>query len=521
MKMSKQTVGLFLGPALFFLIFLLSPAQGLSREGQNMGAVAILMATWWLTEAVPIPVTSLLPLVLYPVLNILPSSSVAPNYTNHLIFLFIGGFLMATTIQKWNLHKRIALSIILIVGTNPYLILLGFMIATAFLAMWISNTATAMMILPIAMAVVIQLSQKASYKGEQGPVAQEMTLKSFGSVLMLGVAYSASIGGVGTLIGTPPNIVFAGFVKELFPAAPEIGFLQWMKVGVPIVIIFLPISWLVLAKFASPISLKDFQFGDGKSSREIIKKELNNLGPMSYQESMVALIFVLTVLLWVFRAPINLGTVKIPGWSQLFPTSQANFFHDATVAMFTGLLPFFIPSNWKKREFLLDWETAVKGIPWGTVFLFGGGFAMASGFTETGLGEWMGNGLAGFQGFSALALILIVTIFSKCLTEVISNTATATMLMPILGATALAMQIHPFFLMIPATLSASFAFMLPVATPPNAIVFGSGWITMGQMAKTGLILNILAVIVLTLLSYLSLIYLMGLDLGVMPDWARV
>ena len=513
----RQNIGIIAGLLLFFIILLLPPLEGLKPEGQRMAAVAALMAVWWVTEAIPIPAPALIPLALFPLLKILPSKAVAPNYTNHLIFLFIGGFLLAAAIQKWNLHKRIALNIIRIVGTNPYNLILGFMIATGFLAMWISNTATAMMMLPIAMAVVNQLATSSSYQGKTGPEIHALTKSNFGSALMLGIAYSASIGGIGTLIGTPPNIVFAGFIKELYPNAPEVGFLQWMLMGVPIVVIFLPICWFVLCRFSTQLPLKDFSFGDS-SNNEVINNSIKELGPMSKGERIVALTFLATVLLWMFRKSIKLDFMTIPGWTSIFDPAHAKYFHDATVAIFIAVFMFLCPVNLKKRQFLLDWESAMKTIPWGIVLLFGGGFAMAAGFKGTGLDAWLGGILGHLGGIPMLVMIFAICIFMTFFTEVTSNTATTTMMMPILAATAVGLGQHPFFLMIPATLSASCAFMLPVATPPNAIVFGSGWVKMPQMARTGLILNLSGVVFITFIAYLALIFLFGVQVGQLPVW---
>ncbi len=513
-----KNVGLFIGLGVFLLLLLLPTPAGLEVEAQRMGAVVSLMAIWWVTEAVPIPVTSMLPIALYPLLHIMPSKTVTPNYTNHLIFLFIGGFLLASAIEKWNLHRRIALNIIRLMGTNPYRLMFGFMAATAFLAMWISNTATAVMMMPIAMAVANQLADNSTYRGDGSAASREIVRMTFGSALMLGIGYSASIGGVGTLIGTPPNIVFAGFIREMYPKAPEIGFLQWMLVGFPLVLIFLPICWIIVSKFSTKIPLKDIEFGVGETN--LIEENIKDLGPMNKGERIILIAFALTVFLWMFRAPMNLGIATIPGWSSLLPTGYGKYLHDATVSIFMSIVLFMVPVNFKKREFILDWKTASKGIPWGTVLLFGGGFAIASGFKTTGLDAWLGSGLTGISGLPMMAIIFLVCIFMVSLTTVTSNTATSTMIMPIMAATAVGLGEHPFWLMIPATISASCAFMLPVSTPPNAIVFGSGWIQMRQMLKTGFILNMIGIFLVTFLCYFLMMWVFGLQLGTLPAWVH-
>ncbi|MCH7623926.1 MAG: anion permease [Nitrospinae bacterium] len=490
-----------LGPLLFLVILLLPRPEGLSEAGQSMGAIAALMATWWITEATHIAVTALLPLVLMPLLGVMPSAKVAPNFANHIIFLFLGGFMIALAMEKWNLHKRIALWIISMIGVDLERIVLGFMVATAFLSMWISNTATTMMMLPVGMAVVRQIADEASLNGVRNEESRKSIQESLGLVLMLGLAYSASIGGVGTLIGTPPNIVFAGFYKSLYPENPEITFFQWMVMAVPIVCIFLPLVWVYLCRFVSPIPLKQIEFG--KNEPEVIQNELKALGRMNQAEKIIAVVFVSTACLWIFRKPINIGALAIPGWSGLF--DRPELLHDATVAMAMGLLLMLLPVNFgkgvelkgKREFFILDWGTVQKKVPWGILLLFGGGFALAAGFGKTGLDKWIGEQLTGVASLPLFGVILIVCLAITFLTELTSNTATATMILPIIGATAVAASYHPLMLMIPATLSASFAFMLPVATPPNAIVYGSGWVTIPKMSRAGVVLNFIGAILVT------------------------
>ncbi len=504
-------VVLAVGGVVFMTLLVMPVLEGLTPEGQRMLAVTALMAIWWIGEGTSLAVTALLPLVLFPLLGILSSKQVAPNYANHLIFLFLGGFMIALAMEKWNFHKRLALWIIFAIGTRPQRLVLGFMTATAFLSMWISNTASTMMMFPVAMAVVRQIALDASLNGVRNSESQKTIEQGLGLILMLGLAYSASIGGVGTLIGTAPNIIFAGFYKTLFPENPEITFFKWMVMAVPVVIVFIPIVWLYLCRFVSPISLKNISAG----SHEIIQRELNELGPINRAEKTVATVFCLTAFLWIFRQPISLGEFVIPGWSGLF--ANPKYLHDSTVAMAMGVLLMILPVdvtkgqdlNGKREYFALDWKTVQEKIPWGILLLFGGGFALAGGFGATGLDIWIGGKLTGIAGWPLWCVVLGICLVITFLTELTSNTATTTMILPILGVSAVAANIHPLFFMVPATLAASFAFMLPVATPPNAIVFGSGWVTIPQMSRAGLVLNffgagIVTTAVLLLVNFLFL-----------------
>ena len=504
----RPFVFLAAGLVVFCVLLSLPIPEGLTSPARNMMAVAGLMAVWWLGEAVPIPVTALLPLVLYPLLGILPSKDVGPFYGNHLIFLFLGGFMIALSMERCGLHRRIALGIIHRMGLGIKRLVLGFMLASAFLSMWISNTATTLMLLPVAMAVVRQVALCARIPGKTEQESRQAVVSGLGPVLMLALAYSASLGGVGTLIGTPPNIVFAGFWKGQFPGREEIGFTDWMLVALPLVVVFLPLVWWFLCRFVSPFSLDDIHAsGEGGG---VIEREIALLGPMSRPEKFVATVFGLTALLWIFRKPIDLGALILPGWSSWL--DGPGLVHDATVAIGMGILLMTVPlslgagaeSKAETETMLvaLDWDTFVKGVPWGILLLFGGGFALAGGIRATGLDVWIGNHLS-----ATADLPLPLVIFGLCLgltflTELTSNTATATMILPVVGAAAEAAGIEPLMLMIPATLSVSCAFMMPVATPPNAIVFGSGWVSIPVMARTGLILNLVGAVLVTLLTLL-------------------
>jgi sodium-dependent dicarboxylate transporter 2/3/5 len=464
-----------------------------------MAAIAALMAIWWIAEAIPIPATALLPVVLFPCFKIMNGKDVSALYFNHLIFLFMGGFIIALAIEKWNLHRRVALGIIALIGSRPRQIVLGFMSATAFLSMWISNTATTMMMLPIAMSV-IEVVRKPRDEGPIDPALQAQHTKrldNFSVTLMLAIAYAASIGGISTIIGTPPNVVFTGIYDAIKPESAEsISFVHWMLMAFPLSLTFLFIAWFMLTYVIFPTGRARFFDGDGN----VIHKEREKLGTISVPEFRVLLVFLATVLLWFFRKNIDLGFLKIPGWSNAM--GLESFVNDGTAAIAMALLLFIIPSGKGKSTMLMNWETAVK-LPWGILLLFGGGFALAGGFTASGLSEWLGQRLAFVAPWGTPALVASISTMMTFLTELTSNAATTSMLLPILASVAEAIEVDPLLLMIPATLSASFAFMLPVATPPNAIVFASGYIPMRKMAWAGIILNVIGIV----LSFLTVMIL--------------
>jgi len=469
-----QRFGFGLGVAVFLLILLLPAPESLGTAGWRTMAVGTLMAVWWMTEAIPIPATALLPLALFPLLGVLDMANAAAPYANELIFLFMGGFLLATAMERWGLHKRVALGIMARVGTSPPRLVLGFMLATGFLSMWISNTATAAMMLPIAIAVGEMLRPG----DQEGPYR-------FGTALMLGVAYSASIGGVATLIGTPPNAVLAGAAGELLDV--EIGFVQWMAVGLPVAAVLLPITWLLLLRIYPPGELS----GDAAA---VIRAETEGLGPASRGEKITAAIFVLTAVAWVLRAEKSFGDVTIPGIETWAP-----FVEDSTVAMIAALLLFLIPVDWRKGDFALDWRSA-KGIPWDVLVLFGGGLSLARAMDVSGLAAWIGGVVSVLGDVPPIVVVLAVATLIVFLTEVTSNTATATMAMPVVAGAAAGLGVDPLLPMAAAALSASMAFMLPVATPPNAMVFASGYVTIPQMARAGFWLNLCSIVVITLLG---------------------
>ncbi|WP_281974934.1 SLC13 family permease [Halobacillus litoralis] len=487
----RQKIGLLLGPLLFVLTLIFLEADGLSDSAVAILASTLWIATWWITEAVPIPATSLLPLILFPVTGGLEGGATASSYGDNTIFLFMGGFLIALAMQKWNLHKRMALFIIASVGTSTEQIVLGFMVATGSLSMWISNTATAMMMVPIGMAVIYQASEQLKKKGE----TVDHSDFHFGKAVMLGIAYSASIGGLATLIGTPPNTIFKGVVEQTYGI--EVTFAGWMAFGVPLAVIFLAIAWFYLVKMAYPMRIKELPGG-----RKVIREERQSLGVMSSEEKIVMTVFSITALAWISRSFI---LVEI----------NENI-NDTMIAMTAAVLLFLIPSKNKKGDFLLDWDTA-KGLPWGILLLFGAGLAIATGFQETGLAEWIGKQLTILEGVNLILIVVIVAALVIFLTEITSNTATATMMFPIMASLASALSVHPYSLMIAAGVAASCAFMLPVATPPNAVVFGSGYLRIPDMAKAGFLLNVFAVILVTLAIYFYLPLVWDIDLTSFPE----
>ncbi len=469
-----QKLGLFVAPVLSLIVLLLPPARGMQPEAIKVAAVAVLMAIWWITEAVPIPVTALLPLALFPLLGVLSAKETSAPYAHHLIFLFLGGFLIAIAMEKWNLHRRIALYTIRLVGFSSSRIILGFMVATALLSMWISNTATTMMMVPVGLAIIKQ-SAEFIEKDKLLNIDTGPGQFKFGAALMLSIAYAASIGGVATIIGTPPNTFLVGYIDQAYHI--QITFLQWMLLGVPLSIVMLVIAWLYLTRIAVPPEIKELPGGT-----ELLAEEIKKLGKMQKGEKYVLVIFLLVAFLWIARGFIHFGPKTI---------------HDATIAMGGAIALFLIPVDWDKGIFVLDWKSAVK-LPWDIIILFGGGLALAHGVSKSGLVKWVGQQFTVLQGANLLVIILGVVLLTMLLTELTSNTATAAIIIPIMASIALAINMHPFILIIPVSVAASYAFMLPVATPPNAIVFGSHYLTIPQMARVGVILNLTASIFILL-----------------------
>ncbi len=481
-----KRAGLIGGILVFVILLFLPVPEGLSDAAWKTAAVTILMGIWWITEAIPISATALLPIVLFPVLGVFSIGDATGPYANPLIFLFMGGFVIALAMEKWNLHKRIAISIVNYVGIKPSSIIIGFIIASAFLSMWVSNTATAIMMLPIAMSILELLDKN-----------DKSAKINFEIVLVLTIAYACNIGGMGTLIGTPPNALLAGFVLENYNI--EISFLDWMMVGVPIMLVSLPLMYFILTKFVYPIKIKELPGG-----KELIQSQMEKLGNISNQEKKVAVVFVSAALLWMFRP---LLSSVIPGLS------------DAGIAIGAAVAFFMIPANSEENRFLLKWSDT-KRLPWGVLILFGGGLSMASAISSTGLATWIGSGIGSLNTWPIILIILIVIALIVFLTEMTSNTASTAAFLPILASVAIGLGENPFLLAIPTVLGASCAFMLPVATPPNAIVYGSGKISIPEMSKAGLWLNLMFILLLTLASLTLVSWVFGIEIGVLPEWVK-
>ena len=464
MSKSKR-MGLFLGPV-FFLTILLWPEPFLSNEGDAVIAVALWMITWWLSEAVSISVTALLPLLLFPLLDIMPIAEVGNNYGSPIIFLFFGGFVMALALEKVNLHRRIALNIIRITGTTPNKVVLGFMIATASLSMWISNTATTVVMLPIAMSVI-----KLLIHDIDGFTKRD---RNFAVSVLLGIAFSANAGGIATVIGTPPNSILIGLLENEYQI--EISFLKWMLFALPFSIIMIGLSYVTLVHLIFPSKGLNFS-----ASKEVIQVELRKLGPTRSKEKMVLGIFAVTVSLWIFRTLIN----------SVFPSLELS---DTMISMFSAISLFAVPFNIKKGDFILDWKDTEK-LAWGILILFGGGLALAKGMSVSGIVDQVSQSIAA-GNFSVTATASLLILLMLFMTELMSNVALVAVLAPVVAGIAIGLGIPMVYLLIPVTMASSCAFMLPMATPPNAIVFASGFIEVKDMVKAGVLLNIVAVLIL-------------------------
>ena len=520
-----QAIGFWLGLGCFLLL-LAFPVDAANAPASGLAAVVSLMAIWWVSNALPLFVTAILPLVLFPLLGIMSGNDVAPVYFNGTIVLFLGGFMIALTMQRWNLHKRIALGIIHAVGGGPSRIILGYMVAAAFLSMWIANTATAVMMVPIGLAMVLQVEETAGVKHS----------RTFTVALMLGIAYACSMGGVTTLVGTTPNLSFQRIFQIIFPEAPPIEFGTWMVLATPIGVTMVAVCWLVLTQVLYRPS------PEVQIDRAVVERERAGLGPISFEERSVLVVFGITAVLWIFRRDLEIGIGTIPGWSNLLPFP--GMIDDGTVAITMAAILFFIPTRNQPPRARTEAVTGVSPwleplrraarfananrvmgaeviprLPWNIVLLFGGGFALAAGFTETGLANIIGNQFQGLGGLPAFVVILLVCLSLTFLTELTSNLATTEMILPILASVAVVTEMNPLTLMLPATLSASCAFMMPVATPANAIVFGSDRISVGEMARAGIILNLIGVLVVATLVITLGETVFDFDRAVMPDWA--
>ena len=474
--------GRYLGPVLALIVYFVLPGgeAGLSSAGKATAAVGVLMAIWWVTEALPLPATSLLPLALFPITGVLSMEDAAAPYANDLIFLFMGGFMLALAMQRWGLHRRIALLTVRAVGTTPTRMIGGFMVASAFLSMWVSNTATTVMMLPIGLAVL-----KLVYERVEGQSSDEDSLTgsgapAFSTALMLGIAYAASIGSLGTIIGTPPNTFLIAYLQE--DHGIDIGFGQWMLFATPMAVVFLGLAWLMLTRVLYPPAMDEIPGG-----RELIDEELGKMGPMSRGEKVVLGVFVTTALLWISRSLFL---------QDLFAGTTLEGIDDAAIAIGAAIVLFAWPIDRKHGVFALDWDTA-KQLPWGILLLFGGGLALAAGVGENGVDKFIGQQVEALGGIPVYLLIASTVLIVIVLTELTSNTATTAAVVPILGGVAVGLGYGPMMLVVPAALAATCAFMLPVATPPNAIVFGSGYITIKQMVYAGVLFNVVGLALIT------------------------
>jgi sodium-dependent dicarboxylate transporter 2/3/5 len=465
-----QNVGLIVGPVAAAILFALPTPAGLSPAGWRLAATAVLMAVWWATEALPIPVTAFIPIIAFPVLGVTSVDDAAAPYMDPVIFLLLGGFIIARSLEHWNLHRRIALNILSRVGSSPGRIIFGFMVATAVISMWVSNTATTAMMLPIGLSVIAVI-------GSEGEVGHD-----FAIALLLSIAYSASIGGMATLVGTPTNALLAGFMRETYHV--QIAFNRWMLIGLPVVAVMLPTAWAILTKVAFRLPKASFE-----GAEAAIASQLAALGPITRPERRTAVLFAVVAVTWCLRP-------EIAAWTGLKGLS------DAGIAVAAAFALFLIPSGDKsgRGRCLLDWPTAAK-LNWGVILLFGGGLSLASAVSATGLAVWVGQALSVLTTWPPILLAGAICALIIFLTELTSNAATTAAILPVLGAIAAQGHLDPLVIAVPGVLAATCAFMLPVATPPNAMVFGAGYIRVPDMVKAGFRLNIAGIIVITLLAY--------------------
>lgn len=490
-RTTRQWVGLLLGPVLAVLMYLLLPSgDGLETPARLTAAIVTLVAVWWMTEALPLPATALVPIVAFPLAGVLEVGEATAAYGDANIFLFLGGFAIALAMQRWNLHRRIALVTMRAFGTRPTRLVLGIMVATAFLSMWVSNTATALMMLPIAVSVLGLVA---------GSGDDDADVRRFGTCLMLAVAYSASIGGLGTLIGSPPNVIMAGVMESSYGV--DVSFAGWMSVGVPLAAVFVVVAWLVLTRVMFRTGMTEIAGGRG-----VIRDELAKLGRMGRGEITVAVIFVCTALLWVFRQPL-----ADTGWL-VEAVPLVGRMSDAGIAMTAVVALFLVPVSRRRGVAALDWPTVQRGVPWGVLLLFGGGLAIAAAIQASGLDAWIGTRFEGLAVLPTVLLVAAVTLGILLLTEITSNTATAATFLPVLAGVAVGIGVDPLLLLLPAAMAATCAFMLPVGTPPNAIVFGTGRVTIGEMLRAGVVLNVIGVGLITAAVYLLGPWVLGIVL---------
>lgn len=468
-----QDIGLLMGPTIFILMMMFASAQTtMEPEAWRVAAVGIWMAIWWATEAVPVPATAFLPIVMFPFLQVRSLAETTASYANPIIYLFLGAFILALAVERWELHKRIALIILSFTGTDGRNLIAGFMIVAALLSMWMTNTSTTMMLMPIALSVANVIAQYNSH------LSSSQT-KSFQAAMLLGLAYAATIGGLATLVGTPPNALLAAFLTENYDI--KITFASWMLVGVPVMLIMLPLAWISLTRWTFKIDIP---------ANLAVSEHLNqlrlDLGKITKAEKRVAVIFFLVVIFWMLRRPIS-------------TLLDINFLSDTGIVMSAALLLFLLPSGDKNQRQLMIWDD-VSRLPWGVLILFGGGLSLASAVSSSGLAAWLGSSLTPLGSFGVFVLVVAATALVIFLTELTSNVATAATFLPVVAAVALELGVSPLLLCIPITLAASCAFMLPVATPPNAIVFASGVLTIPQMVKAGAVLNVIGLLLLSVVA---------------------
>lgn len=483
--MSNKLRFILAGPLSFFLLLAIGSPEGMPDAAFMVLASTVWIAIWWVSEAVPIPITSLLPLLLFPLTGAMTMDQVAEPYSRKIIFLFVGGFLLALAMQRWSLDRRIALRIISLVGTNMRQIVLGFILATWILSMWIPNTATTMMMLPIALSVIVQFKALSSDQSSDD---------TFGKALVLCIAYSASIGGLATLVGTPTNLIFADAVKEIYQV--DMPFDQWIWFGLPVSFLLMALTWWHLTRNAFKLSNKQVE-----GANTIIAKELKSLGKIKPEEKIVLGVFAVVAFLWMTRRYLI---------NPYFPKVD-----DINIALGGAVLLFLIPAPSNTKEQIMDWNTGLK-LPWGVILLFGGAFAVAAGFEISGLTAWIGEQLSGLQNYPFWFILIIIITLVIFLTEVTQNMATCTLMMPIMAALSEVLNVHPFIMMSSICVTASCAFMLPVATAPNAIVFGSGFLKIKDMMRAGFLLNILSIIIIFLMTYFLLPSIWGIDLMGFP-----
>lgn len=488
---TSQKIGFFVGVLVFILFLLIKTPEGMEQGAKITIGLLLWMAIWWATEALPLSVTSLLPLVILPLFKVIDAKTISKSYMSQEIMLFMGGFFISAALEQSGLHKRFSIWLIDKIGTSPRKVILAFMIAVGFISMWISNTTATVMALPIALSIITLYRELLNKEGA-GIDTEPGTFK-FAIALMLGVAFAASIGGMGTPIGTPPNIIFLGMAKKMFPNAPSLSFLDFTKFGFIFIAFFLPFTWFMLTSVFFKPGFKSLS-----ESKEVFKNELRGLGSMSKRERIVAVVFVITVLLWIFRADLNFGAFTIKGWSSILKVQD--FVHDSTIAMIAALALFMLPVNYREGDMVLSWKAA-KEVPWDILLIFGGGLAIADAILQTKLADFVASKLGFLQGVGLFWVILLVGGVGFVIAQFTSHTSATSIFMPIAGALAVAAKIHPYLVMLPTTFAISLAFSLPASTPPNVIVMTGGYVKVKDMLKAGLVIGFIGLLILVVYMY--------------------